>query len=521
MDPGVAERGGQVARDTLAGRSAALGLIVLAKLVVQALALPRYGYFRDELYYLACADHLAWGYVDHPPLSIAILWLQRALFGDSLFALRALPALAGCLTILLTARLARDLGGGRFAQTLAALAALVSPIYLGIDHYFSMNAFDLALWPLAAWLLLRALATGRTAFWAALGLVLGAGLLNKMSVLWLGAGIALGLLATPHRRVLAMKGPWIAAALAGALYLPHLVWQARHAWPTLEFMRNATSLKMVDVSLAGFVKGQILAMNPVTAPIWVAGLVWLFASRAGRPWRILGWIFLAVAAILVLAGRSRASYLAPAYPMVLAAGAVALEGLPAAAGRSWIRAAAAAVLVIAGMALAPFGLPLLPVETYLRYARALGAAPSTEEHLRLGELPQHYADMFGWEEMAAVVARAYAGLSPRERDGCGIFAQNYGEAGAIDFFGRRYGLPRALSGHNSYWMWGPGERPVDVVIVVGGDLEDNRQAFETLEQAGTIRCDLCMPYERDLPVYIGRAPKAPLARLWPRLKKYV
>ena len=197
------------------------------KLLLHALAYSNFGYFRDELYYIACSDHLAWGYVDQPPLSIALLALNRALFGDSLLALRWLPALAGAGTVLVTGLLARELGGRRFAQALACLAAVLPPVWLVVDHFFSMNAFDTFFWSLAALLLLRALDGGRTRTWVALGLVLGLGLLNKTSMIWFVGGAFLGLVLTPHRRLLATRGPWLAAALAALLFLPHVLWQMR------------------------------------------------------------------------------------------------------------------------------------------------------------------------------------------------------------------------------------------------------------------------------------------------------
>jgi len=210
------------------------------KLLLHALALTHWGYFRDEFYYLACARHLAWGYVDQPPFSIAVLALVRATLGDSLWAIRALPALAGAATVLFTGLTVRELGGGRTAQALACFAAVLPPVWLVVDHYFSMNAFDTLFWTLAAWLLLRALAGGGTRTWAVLGVVLGLGLLNKASMLWFAGGAFLGLAASPLRGTLRTRGPWLAAAIAAALFAPHVAWQVAHGWPTLEFMRNAT-----------------------------------------------------------------------------------------------------------------------------------------------------------------------------------------------------------------------------------------------------------------------------------------
>lgn len=498
-------------------------LLGLAAVLVHLPAITQYGYFRDELYYLASTSHLAFGYVDHPPFSIWALALIKAILGDSLVALRIVPVLVGGAVVVLCGLMARDAGGRRFAQTLAATAALVSPVYLGTCRFYSMNSFDLLFWTLAGWILIRLAISRDQRLWLALGIVLGVGLLNKISVLWLGAGLAAGLVLTPLRRSLLTLGPWAAGTIAALGLLPYLVWNQLNDWPTLEFMANATGRKMVPVGLAQFTKEQILMMNPAVAPIWFAGLVWCLFARDGRRFRILGVVFLTVFVILAGSGTSRGSYLAPAYPMLLATGAVALETLVTRPRRIWARTLAYGLPVLVGALLLPFALPVLPPDTFIRYQRALGVTPHHEERTAVAELPQHYADMFGWDEMAEKAAKAYATLTPAEKEHCVFFGQNYGEAGALDVLGPRLGLPagRVLSGHNAYWMWGTRGLRTDVVIILGGDAEDNAVFFEQLEQVDTIRCDRCMPYERGLGVFIGRRPKVDLAGAWAGLKMFI
>jgi len=498
----------------------ALTVLILARLLLQVAVITQYGYFRDELYYIASTDHLGWGYVDHPPLSIAILAIVRAVFGDSLIAVRALPALVGAATVMLTALIARQLGGGRFAQGLAALSVAISPVFLGTAHYYSMNVFDQFAWPLAALVLLRALHEGRPLHWLILGVTIGLGLLNKISVAWLGAGIVIGLVLTRHRGVLRRSWPWIAALLAVAIGLPYVLWNALHDWPTLEFMRNATSMKMVDVSPAGFVRDQILTVGPGAAPVWLAGLVFGLFGRERSRGGVVVLIYVSVFALLLAAGRSRASYLAPAYPALLALGAVAIERVSSRAGLGWLRPSVTTLVAGVGLIAMPMALPILPVETFVRYQTALGMAPKTEERLEMGALPQQYADMFGWPEMTTLVARAYDRLTPDERLRCRVFGQNYGEAGAIDVLGRRLGLPHALSGHNSYWLWGLQGDPPDVVIIIGGDRDGNAKFFEEIEIVGQTSSQWSMPYERGLDVSIGRRPKMSLRDAWPQLKKF-
>src|SRR5262249_30813623 len=292
--------------------------------LLQFAVITRYGYFRDELYYLASTRHLDWGYVEHPPLSIAVLAGWSALFGDSLWALRLLPALIGGAIVVVIARLARALGGGTWSQSLAALTVLGAPEFLGGSHVYSMNVFDKLFWAVAAYVWLRALERTERRSWLVLGLVLGLGLLNKLSVLWLAAGMFAAMVSGARRRVLATPGPWIAAALAAAFLAPHVLWQVTHGWPVREFMRNATHHKMVSVQPLDFFMQQILTMTPANAVVWIAGLVFSLILPSGARARELGVAWLVVFTILVLNRASRASYLAPAYPMLLAPGAVAL-----------------------------------------------------------------------------------------------------------------------------------------------------------------------------------------------------
>jgi len=491
----------------------------IVTLLLHLTCLTRYGWFRDELYYMASTRHLAWGYVDHPPLSIGLLGLVHAIFGDSLAAARVVAALLGAATVYFTGKLARAVGGGPFAQGLACLCALFAPVYLAIAHFYSMNAVEIALWPGATLLLLGALRTGRPRDWAILGLVLGLGLLNKISASWLILGIGVGLLLTPHRRALRTPGPWLAAGIAALIFLPHLLWQVAHRFPTLEFMRNATTQKMAAVTPPAFLRDQILTMGPANALVWIAGLLFALLAREGRPWRILAWIWIAVLAILLVGGKSRANYLSPAYPALLALGAVAWERMLA-RGR-WARVLLVLVILAMGAIAVPLALPLLPVPTLIRYQAALHMAPKSEERTEVGPLSQQDADMFGWNEMVAMVARARDRLTPEERRRARVFGQNYGEAGAVDVLGRRLGLPPAISGHNSYWMWGPQGWDGRVLIIIGGDPEDNARWFDSYETVGTVQAPYAMPYERGVQVSIGRGLKMPVAEAWPKLKHFI
>ena len=307
--------------------------------------------------------------------------------------------------------------------------------------------------------------------------------------------------------------------MAAAIFLPHFAWQVRHGWPTLEFMHNATARKMVAVGAFDFLRGQLLELGPGNVLVWLPGLAYALFHRDGRSYRILAWIYLAVALLLMAGGRSRASYLAVAYPMLLALGGVAIER--AAARRRWLKPASIAVVTLLGAVAVPFAIPVLPVESFVRYQMALGMAPRTEEHQALGSLPQYYADQHGWEQLVSRVAEAYARLTPAERARAVVFGQNYGEAAAVDVLGARLGLPHAISGHNSYWMWGPGDWDGSVLIIIGGDRPDNAAFFDNVEIVGQTDAPYAMPYERGLDVSIGRRLKESPDRIWPRLKLFI
>ncbi len=479
-----------------------------------------YGIFRDEFYYIACSKQLAWGYVDQPPFSIAVLWLNRHLFGDSLFALRLLPAIAGAVTVFLAGLIARKLGGGRFAQVLAACATLAATLLLWMNGYFSMNSFDILFWTLAFYLIVLITKNAELKYWLFLGIILGLGLLNKISVLWLGAGLLVGLLLTVHRRRLLERGPWLAAIIAFLLFLPHLIWQVANHFPTLEFIRNATGEKYVASSALSILLEQVLSMNPQTLIFWLPGLVYFLVARPMRRLRILPVIYLAVFAILVVNGSSKSEYLGPMFPMLFALGATALEKFIVRFKWRWLKPLTLVSLLLSGVAIAPLYLPILPVESYISYAEALGFAPSTPEKKELSRLPQHYADCFGWEKMVKAVAKAYDTLTPDEKAKCAILANNYGEAGAIDLYGPKYGLPRAISGHNNYWLWGPRGATGEVVIRLGGSAAAMKESYAEAIPAGLFHDDYCMPFENDMTVWVLKDRRSPLMADWAEFKHY-
>jgi hypothetical protein len=493
------------------------GLLALFKLAVQVAAIPGYGIFRDELYYLACGQRLAWGYVEFPPLIGVIARGMTAAFGDGLFGIRLAPAVAGAALVAMTCLIVREFGGGRFAQLLAGLAVIAAPVWLSLHHFLSPNAFEPLFWMGCAWLFIRYAKSGDARLWLWFGLAAGIGLMNKHSMLLFGFALVVGMLLTPARAALRERRLWMGGAVAFLIFLPHLVWQVREGFPLIEFLRRADAVKNYIQSPVEFFGGQVLMLHPLLLPVWLAGL-WFFFSRAGRPWRALGWAYVVMFALLI-ALRGKPYYLVPAYPMLFAGGAVLLERAIERRAWNWMKPAAAALVVAAGAATAPLALPVLPVETYIRYAAFMGVGEVRTERHEMGRLPQLYADMHGWENMAARVAEVYHALPAEERAQAVVFGRNYGEAGAMEYYARRYGLPRAISGHNNYYLWGP-RGDAGVVIAIGGRAEDYREVFGDVRQAGTIVHEYAMPYESNLPIWVCRAPKATIHEVWPRVKHF-
>lgn len=489
-----------------------VALVALAKLAVHLYSGGSYGFFIDELYYLACGEHLAWGYVDQPPLIALIAKIAREAFGESLRAIRIPVLLAGVAKVVLTAMLARELGGGRLAQGWAALCVVVAPGFLAVDHFLSMNAFEPLFWIGCAILLVRMIRIGNERLWLGIGVLAGMGLLNKHSMLIFGFGLAAGIVLTPQRRMLRSKWMWIGLSIALAIFSPNLIWNIQHGFPFLEIQANiARNGRNVALSPVQFFVEELFAMHPLTAPVWIAGLVYLF-----RRCRALGWAWVVTAAVIVTFN-PRIYYLFPAFPILFDAGGVAWESFLE--RRVWLGWSYAALVIVTSAILAPIAVPILNPETYIRYARAIHLEQPRIENTDLQEMPQLFADQFGWEEMVQVVAAAYRRLPPEEQARTAIFGQYYGQAGAVDFFGPRYGLPHAISGHQNYFLWGPRGYTGESIIVLG----DRREVLESKCDEVTLVGRVENRYARldnQFDVFHCRGIRPPFAELWPQLKKW-
>lgn len=481
----------------------------------------QYGYFADELYYMAAGEHLDWGFAEGSPLTPAIANLSRWMLGDSLFAIRFFPALSGAGTVILTGLIARELGGGRLAQVIAAIAVILTPGYLFVQTILTMNAFEPLLWALCAYLTLYILKTERLCLWSIAGLVAGIGLMNKFSIFFFIISLVIGILITPARRLLFNRWFLLGSILAIGIFIPAIVWQINHHWPFLEHQREASlyEKKGLFQSAIDLVLQQIILTNPAAVPVWGCGLYYYLFTRSGKRYRALGWSYIIIVGWFLLF-EGRFYYLLPIYPMLLAAGVVFLE--PKLQRYLTWKYTTLLALIATGLVLLPLALPILPLETLIGYSNIIYRPPTLSKSMQedAAEAPWHFRLMLGWEETVAQVAQAYRQLSPQEQSECAILAWFYGHAGAVDFFGPTYHLPKAISGHTGYYFWGPRDYSGDTVLSIAGELTFLRQTFDSVELVATTTDTTSLGFNSELPIYLCRGIKRPLSESWPAFKYY-
>ena len=500
-----------------------LALQILGNILAQHAG---YGIFRDELYYLVCGRHLAFGYVDQPPLVALQARIAESLFGHStMWSLRLLPALAGAVKVFLTGLLVWALGGGRKAAALAMLGVLGAGIYLGIDSFLSMNAFDPVFWMLCALALIRIAQSPSSRelrnWWIVFGVSAGLAFENKDSVLFFLVAMLIALLLTPQRRILASRWFAVSVLLIVLLALPNLLWQIRYHFPTLEWLRAVQSSdKDVKLPPLKFLLAQLIMLTPHSVLLWGTGVAWLLFSRRARTFRFLGLFYLLFLA-LMMALHAKDYYLAPAYPVFFAAGAVAwMSWANAKPWRNTLAAAYAALLIVGMIAFLPFSIPVLPPQQWLAYAQKLHFTPQDSENHGATPLPQFYADRFGWRDLAAQVASIYNALPPQQRAVTGIYAGNYGEASAINILGQPLGLPTAISGHQNYWLWGThGYTGQEMILITSATPEDLKSSYASCIIVGQRSHPYAMPSEHG-PIYLCRGRTSTYQSDWADFKHY-
>jgi len=479
----------------------------------------RYGYFRDELYFIATSDHLAWGYVDFAPLSSFLLKISRSIFGTSLHALRLLPALAFGANVLLTSLITRELGGKRFAIFFASGCVLLAPPFVGEVTRYSMNAFEPLYWMGSIYVLLLVINRNDPKLLPWCGVLFGLGIENKHSTMFFIFALTIGFVAA-QRELLRTKWFWIAVGITILIALPNFIWQVQHGYPTYVDLSNVKRThKNVELPPWPFLKQQIVRLNPLSIAVWGAGLGFLVFHRDGQRYRILAVTYLVFLAVMMML-KAKDYYLTPIYPMLFAAGAVFWGRITHVRPMLyWPRWALPLAIFALDIALLPLTLPLLSPERLPPYLSKFGLNKSKTEVAHSGPLPQHFSDEFGWPEMVQAVAQVYNSLPADVRSKTGILAGNYGEAGAIDFFGPQYGLPKSISAHQNYYFWGPREYSGESLILLQWDREDAYGSCNSVTEGQSLAPEWSMS-EEHFTIWVCHGLKKPLPQVWDRLKHW-
>ncbi|MBD5635613.1 MAG: glycosyltransferase family 39 protein [Candidatus Eremiobacteraeota bacterium] len=492
------------------------GIAAVATLLVHSFANAHYGFFRDELYFIACGRRPDWGYVDQPPL-VPLLAAGTQAFGHSLFLLRAIPALFAAAGVFTTCLLVTEFGGGRFAQAFAALIFLFTGVLTSFGGKVSTDEVGLWTWPLIALLVLRIAKGGDRRLWIVAGVVTGVTLQSKYSVPFFLAALAIGLAATPVRRILRDRYLLLGCIAGAFVVLPNVVWQWHAGFPMLELLRNGQTGKNLIASPLLFLLQELLITTPFLAPVWIVGLVWLLRRRE---YRFLGIAYVVlIAEMIVFHGKHY--YPANIYPVLIAAGAVPFEAWTR--ERLGVRAALVAYAALVGIVFEPFAAPVLPEAAFVRYGAAVQdalhipkTALATEHGRESSALPGDFADMHGWPELAATVRHVYETLPPSERSEAVVVADNYGTAAAIEFF--TPDVP-VISTHNQFWLWGTAGHTGNVLVQVGGTcwkadrLYDSRTVVTTFSSRWGL--------EQNLPIAICRGLRKSFAAEWADSKEYI
>lgn len=487
-------------------------LLGLAKFLLHMLTNHQYGWNRDELAVLDDAFHLAWGYVVYPPMTPFVARLGLELFGPSMVGVRAISALIQGGVMVLVGLMVRDLGGGRLAQVVAAVAAGISPAVLAWGAVLQYVSIDCLWWVLIGFCLIRLIKTENPRWWLGVGAAIGLGMMTKYTIAFYVVGIVAGVLLTSLRRYLRSPWLWAGVGLSLLIFLPNLIWQVQHDFVSLEFLGSIHERDVEEGRADSFLIMQMVAgVNAFVLPLWIAGLYFYAVDQKGKRYRVILWAYV-VTLILFTVAQGREYYIAPAYPALIAGGAVAGEQwLVSLAQRRQrlVMAITWSAMALGGLVFGAMMLPVAPINSPLWDAAS--------------ELNENYIDEIGWDDLVATVAEIYNGLPAEERAVTAILAGNYGEAGAINLYGSQYGLPQAISGINNYYDRGYGDMEPQTVITLDYLLEDLTPYFRTCEEVTRITNRYGVENEESVenpPVYLCRGPLLPWEELWPLTRHY-
>ena len=492
--------------------TALLAYLAVTDFIAHMLFAGNYGYFRDELYYIVSGtQHLSLGYVDFPPMIAYVAALLNVFTGDSLVSIHALPAAAEAVLVFMAGMIARELGGGRRAQLLAAVSTLSTFAFLAFGSIFTPDFLDSLWWSMLAYTLIRMVRRRAPKLWVVAGLVVGIGLLTKLTMLFFVGALLVSFLAIPSaRQYLRSKWAVLGGLLAVVFLLPMFYWNAVNGWPMVHFYLEFTG----DVSGGGpldFLYTQLALMSFLNVPIFVIGLCFYLRSSDGGQLRALGLAYVLLYVFMTVLDM-KPYYLAPVYPMLYAGGALMVERSSVSRKRvfRWFGSRPyIACLATIAILLAPLAMPILPPQTVIN---SYGASD-----YQVSPLP----DRYGWSGLVSNLSNAYDTLPANLKSQACIFTSNYGEASAVNFFGEGRGLPKAISGHNNYYVWGPDSCTGQVLITIGISLSTMQQAYRNVTTLMMNECSYCISYEQVLPVYLCTNPNfTSIATEWQAVRHY-
>ncbi len=480
-----------------------------------------YGFFGDELLYISLSDRLGWAYLEVPPIAPLILAGVRFLLGTSYFSLHLVPALLSSIVIMISASMVKKMGGGLYAMILCLICVTLAPGFIGGNSHYDYNTFDRLFWTLSLYMVLLLLVSGDKKYWLYFGLFAGLGLMSKITMLYLGFALFLSFLSLKDRKFLFDRRFLLGGLIAVSIFLPFILWQVYYNFPIIEYFKGYAG-KLSHLSPIQYLQAQIIDMNPFAFPVWILGLIYFLFNNEGKKYRIFGLAFLILCAIFIL--QQAKSYLIfPYYTFLFAGGAVFITRFIEKNKINWLKPVAAVftlLIILLGVILIPYCRPVLSPEAFIRYS---GGHKSTDnEKNDTGSLPQNFAYCFGWEELTEDIAGVYQKLSDSDKKKVCIAARNYGEAGALHYYGPKYGLPEPVSGHNIWYFWGPGNNTGEVVIYIGpaDSYKPLSDEFTGVEIAGKIGAKYAMPFENDEVIFLCRGMHAPLKEAWKYVKHF-
>ncbi len=496
----------------------------IIKFALHMVIAPGYGFFFDELYTNALSRHLAFGYVDLPPLVPALVALTRLLLGDSLLATHIVPALAGSATLVFACLIAKEFGGKAFAVALTALGFIIVPGWLMVDSIFCYDSIDQLILAAFLFTLVRFLRTGNHRLWIVLGFIAGIACLTKMTILFLGPGFLIALLASKYRKELLTPWPWLGAGMCLVLVSPYLIWQFVNHWPTIEYWRNYGSVRVYQAPIEQYIVNVLIYASSLLLPLWLIGLYRLFRRLNGVNYSFLGVLF-GVTFVVQFLLHATPRMIIELFIPLLAAGAVFVEEIFTGLhwGKwmwgNWMKAAITGYLLVVGTINISFSLPVIPMDLAPAAIRPFQALylPLREFNFGANNPPIFLSGRVGWEDLAREVAAVYNALPPEDRAQAGIYTSLYVTAGAIDQFGPRYGLPHAVSGSLTYYLWGPGYS-WDVMIIVAERTNILSVFFEKCERMGVTQHE----YVGSIRFYffVCRKPIVPADTIWSSVKSF-